>query len=626
MENNNENTVSVLENIDNQDTEIEVVEQYVDFIEFSDSNLVRMDMNLIEYPLFSKNKRRKKNTKIVYIFNNKRTKYIEISPMVDDVTPGELEQTVFIALTKVMRNKGYKQKFVTTAREILNNMDISENSKKKLYSSVKEALYRLGSTTYTFNNTLYSSKNKNILNTKTITKILEITSIERKNTNNTDEIFDEEVKGYFSDKRIKEVFIIVIGDYFYENLIDKGYLVYNAAELLGIKNSTSLSLYLLLTKMRFNELYLKINFIRIAMRVGLTINPKNYVRTLTSIEKACQNLKDKELIKDFKFTKTLDWQTSYIEFFFSEEHNKIKQDNFYEDRKIFGDLFVSQIEDKNKLDAANLIIPEGKILEYHEVTEEDILYVYNLLQYSLKRLNTIKRIIKESINKYGLERVAQAAIYTKKNAKLKPLEFFKKSIEFNYGVNIVLDKSKEIVKESKKQENISVTVAYDKFMEFDRDYQEKLIKKAIDEKIKVGVPSFLTERIAEKTRERIRKDFLSNIPKNIGEWLLEKDFFNKNQENKTESTKEIVSLINKNDLKQEENILAEKKDYITDRKEIANYINDAIDIYSEILNFTEESIKSLKKDLSFSIVPLAIKGTLTKSEIDKLIEEKIKEY
>ena len=57
-----------------------IVEQNIDFPEFDEADLIRLDMNIIEYPLFSRNRKREKNQILKYYFNNNKSKYIEITP------------------------------------------------------------------------------------------------------------------------------------------------------------------------------------------------------------------------------------------------------------------------------------------------------------------------------------------------------------------------------------------------------------------------------------------------------------------------------------------------------------------------------------------------------------------
>ena len=50
-----------------------IVEQNIDFPEFDEADLIRLDMNIIEYPLFSRNRKREKNQILKYYFNNNKS-------------------------------------------------------------------------------------------------------------------------------------------------------------------------------------------------------------------------------------------------------------------------------------------------------------------------------------------------------------------------------------------------------------------------------------------------------------------------------------------------------------------------------------------------------------------------
>ena len=264
-----------------------------------------MDMNIIEYPLFTKNRRIKPNVRVRFVINDNRNKTIEIIPAADEVVPGEFEKAVFIALSKIIKQNGYKNTFVTTASEILNNMEVSIASQRSLYKKVRVALERLGKTSYVFNNTLYSSKEKNLINSKIITKILEVQIITKVSKNDIEKYsemseerrnFQEE---YFKDSRLKEVFVISFGNYFYQNIMSKGYLVYSSSQLLGLRsNGMALDLYMLITKARMYNLMYKENFLKLAGRIGNKLYKKNYLRNKKSLEEAAKVLLEKRLIEN----------------------------------------------------------------------------------------------------------------------------------------------------------------------------------------------------------------------------------------------------------------------------------------------------------------------------------------
>ncbi|MEG1808197.1 MAG: hypothetical protein RR265_08700, partial [Cetobacterium sp.] len=77
--------------------DISIDEKYI-----KNKALVRMDMNIVQFPIFSKNTKRKKNEITTYFFNKNRDTYITVKPSSGELIPGEGEERVFIALMKLM--------------------------------------------------------------------------------------------------------------------------------------------------------------------------------------------------------------------------------------------------------------------------------------------------------------------------------------------------------------------------------------------------------------------------------------------------------------------------------------------------------------------------------------------
>ncbi|MEZ7820774.1 MAG: hypothetical protein QMB51_00530, partial [Patescibacteria group bacterium] len=94
-------------------------EEYLDIDESlveleKDRDIIRMEMNIVELPIFSKNSKRKKNQQMTYWFKHDKTSYVEVEPPAGYSIPGEFEERVFIALTKIMRNNNYNRSFYVT--------------------------------------------------------------------------------------------------------------------------------------------------------------------------------------------------------------------------------------------------------------------------------------------------------------------------------------------------------------------------------------------------------------------------------------------------------------------------------------------------------------------------------
>ena len=190
-------TESATEVIINHGAAEETIETSIDLPEL---NLVRMDMNVIEYPLFSKNKRRKVNQSIRYKLNGRTDKYIEVKPIAGETIPGDFEEKVFIALISVMRKNNYSRNFAVTISEIADNMKVSAYSKKAIHNQIKMALKKLSETSYTFKDSLYSSIKNELLTDTIITNMMSVRILSKIDAK------AEEKEKYFKDGRVRNLF------------------------------------------------------------------------------------------------------------------------------------------------------------------------------------------------------------------------------------------------------------------------------------------------------------------------------------------------------------------------------------------------------------------------------------
>ncbi len=209
-------------------------EEYLDIDETlveleKNSSIIRLELNSIELPLFSKDTKRIKNQIKVYHFKTDKSSFLEVEAPAGFSIPGEFEERVFITLTKIMKNNNYSRKFIITANELLENMGLSNAF---YYKKIRDALTLLSKTNYTFANSLYSNKESGILDEKIMSSIMNISIISKKDKR------AGEIE-CFEDGRIKEVYEISFTDYFYDNIIRKGYLAFDSGKLLAIENSVS---------------------------------------------------------------------------------------------------------------------------------------------------------------------------------------------------------------------------------------------------------------------------------------------------------------------------------------------------------------------------------------------------
>src|SRR5574344_281198 len=131
------------ETIDTPETEIVEEMIYVNENLIKNKDLIRLDMNIVQFPIFSKNPKRKVNQIVKYFFNISRDTYITVTPAAGDYIPGDSEENVFIALMQLMKEKGMPKKFIISSNELKDKLKLNTNRYAEL---VKKSLIRLSKT------------------------------------------------------------------------------------------------------------------------------------------------------------------------------------------------------------------------------------------------------------------------------------------------------------------------------------------------------------------------------------------------------------------------------------------------------------------------------------------------
>ena len=412
--------------------ETELVEEFLDVLDYEETNsLIRMEMNVIEFPIFSKNPRVKKDQILKYYFSKDKKSYLEITPPANEAIPGEFDERVFIALLKVMKKKGGKSFFYCSLSEIADGLNIPNNSKRGIYSKIKNSIIKLSKTNYSFFNIFYlGSLNKKVddlINTPLITSRI----ITFKDAGN-----DE--KDLFSDKRIKEIYKIRIADEIYGNITNKGYLVFDADVLLNIKDPVVRSLHTQITKWRNNSLYLKKPLTYIAKKIPLSLKGNMLYKTVKKINDSLTELKNLKLISDFNYINNGKTDKNEFEILFDSEHNKYKQQLFYQDKEDHNNIIHSVEERLN----------DNGIINDFDISE--IIKIFGPKGAALK---TLPNVIKEALNSYEYEYVKYTAEYTAYNAKASLLKYFKDALVNNWADEYI---AKRKVKEAKEEKNSSI--------------------------------------------------------------------------------------------------------------------------------------------------------------------------
>lgn len=566
--------------------DISIDEKYI-----KNKALVRMDMNIVQFPIFSKNTKRKKNEITTYYFNKNRDTYITVKPSSGELIPGEGEERVFIALMKLMKEKGMTQEFIVTAKEIKDAVKTHSNN---YISEIKRALLRLSETSYNFKNTMYSNEMNAILKEEVSTPILTFKAKKLALSGN------ENIKNEIKDGRIREVYIIRISDHFYKNIVKRGYLVYDSDILLDINSSVSRTLYMLIEKIRFEELYVRESIFALIKKIPLKYEKKTLSTTIKTLEKAFNELKQKSLIKDFNFIKTSTWLEADVEIFFEERHNILKQERFQEDNK---DL-------KNIYNALAISFTEKNIEEIKPeivVTNDMIFDILNKMPLKAKNLKSMPKTIKDCIKNYSYEKVNAAAIYLSKQKKVtNPRAYFLKTLENNWADDLFIQENKDF--KTNEKFPIEETIITDDI--FNNDVIDFYNNLSEEEKKELENKTY-TDYIKECGYEgKIQKIAFTAAKNNlIYKYIAKHKLFKIQKEEKVDVITEKCE--NKNTLILELNLFND-------------IINKSIEMYKIILNLSEEKILEIKREILKELGTKYILKELTIDEINKTIADKLK--
>lgn len=574
----------------------EIVEKFLDVSEIENEkshSLVRIDINMIEYPLFTKSTSKKKNQIIRYFFNRSKEAYIQVNPTSGDYIPGELEERVFIALLKIMRDKRYHNTFYTTISEILTSMGIAQESFKGFYGRISKALIRLSQTSYTFKNSLYSNKIKGIIEEQINTNIMNIHMISLKQA-------QESEKELFTDRRIKEVIKVSISEHFYDNIIRKGYLVYDSQLLLSMDNPITRALYMLINKLRFNRMYIKVLSINLIKRIPLSENIQKIGRTIKVIEKSCQELKKMNLIADYTVIKNSKWIESEFEFYFNESHNELKQSYFYDDKNHFDNLLITHTD--SGIDLPNDGNKHFEAVKAETVdripTNEKLEEILKILPSKARELKTLPKVIKDGIRQYGFEHIKLVSEYIKVQKVSNIRSYMIQALSKGWAEDYILQKKKnttpKVNNENSNQMNLEIEplknreneLKIEKFLEkITIEEKEKIEKEAYNDYIRMcGVEGKIQKMAFTAGKDKIIKDYLE---KNLNIYTAVED---KNEKSTLESlTIDKVETFN---------------EINTTQTSIDNYIQE-IEIIDGKTNTAEEAKKEKKNTLEINTADMA---------------------
>lgn len=568
-------------------------ELYIDENSIKNKSLVRMDINIIQFPIFSKNTKKRKNEITTYYFNKNRDTFITVTPSAGEYIPGETEEVIFIALMSIMRRNGMRQEFYTTSSEIKTEAKISS---KNYGSIIKNSLMRLSSTNYNFKNTMYSSENKGVISEEISTPILtfKAKSLLEKN--------HQHLRTEFNDKRIKEAYWIKISDHFYDNMVNKGYFVYDSDLLLDLKSSIARTIYMLIEKLRFNQNYLKIDTVFLIKRIPLKFEKRNLSQTIKTLEGAFKELLAKNLIEKFNFLKDSTWLKSEIEMYFPEFSVIDKQKRFFEDlnyfKKISSNMLISDMEHeviKNEIGNENIT---------SEVVEE----IFNMMPKEAKKLTTMPKTIYESLLKFGLDKVKKTVLYMAKQNSLKsPRAYFLKALENDWAEDIIeivenkkLDfKEKNVNKvEEAKKENQNIL--FSKFEKLPLEIQNGIEGYVYREYIELcGMETKVQQLAFLGSRKKLICDYLEKYPQ-----LIEQEVENIKKQEVEPTIEESLTIL-------------------TDKEKLRNYVSEYVNIYIDLIKEENLNLEEIKKKIILDCMRDFLNKTLTLEKLEDIIKKNL---
>lgn len=311
------------------------------------SALIKYEITFMDAPLCSLNNNVEDGEIITVVFSKEKNKYMRIIP---DNDPRSRSYKVPQAFADKILSAIFKKATDSNSRIIITDFPelarLAGVDPDKAYNDIEDSLQRLRNSRYEFYNMFYVGINGKVRPGNLSLNILSSLFVGPKEGLQTAELTRKEkdlCQSVFSQKKVKKFIVLKLADEIYDNLHCKsGWLSVNHKILLALKGKNETAarfLYRTLLKWGGDENRTNLNWNNkllvdcrdIAASLGLDWEGANVSKTLSSIKKAADILKEKEfeaapdikekgvLIEDFKILPTKPKQPlseSVIEFHF----------------------------------------------------------------------------------------------------------------------------------------------------------------------------------------------------------------------------------------------------------------------------------------------------------------------
>ena len=477
---------------------------------------IKYELNLIEFPIFSKDRTIKEHTSKKYIFSEKNNEYLIVTPSNgrEDISKKilqEFDEQIFYGLMRIYEKTGERQ-IISNYPELLKISGIKYVTVN--LRRVKDSLERMFGCSIKFNKCFFykteDGLNQKLNDLKRITLLssLRILSLEDD---------DSKYYGKYFEKHgnIKEIFVATLNEDIIKNMDNKLHKYFKIEDLTEINNATARKIYIMLTKWKHWQ---KDNPMRrtsrfLASRIPLSWKKSNIPKTILSLEKACNQLKDLGNISDFKINREGKLENSTIDFYFENKKDVLEKLN----SKIGTEETGHEYSEIEKVEEKKMFIDEN--IEEAEIIKEysqEVLDLYESLPF-FEQIDIRKRDLDELLKEHSFEMLKSDIEYCKTKSIDNFWGYFTKSCISGHYSSAEVEKQKireelqkkKVVREeklkieeeeNKKEIRLKVEELYEKLSEDEIKEYHKIYKQqeAIYTKTNVDLKMFIILRIEQE--------------------------------------------------------------------------------------------------------------------------------
>lgn len=423
---------------------------------------VIMEGNLLEYPIFSMQKRRVDRTIEEYVWEERngageitgeRRFKVECTRGV----PNYFDMDVFNGIMRVYVKKGgvYKKTEIHfTIYELMRELELPVHDGEKV-NRVRESLERMAKTNLHFENSFYAEKEK-------ITKIVHLIS--------RIEIYEKQ-KGNRPINMIK----VVLDDELVNSIERKYYKLIDFTIYKALATGIPRRLYEYLEKKKYKKNQFEIDIKKLARWMGLKTSKISQLKEL--LGKANNELKEKGVIDKWKYQKNI-----VVYYFHKSERFKEIEDNLF----YLENLAVTFYQGLGQEKVSEVLKREGMIMLQDLIdegyTKEEVAFALGWAVDNIKEIHSIRIIPK----------VIGQALGDKESKRL--VEEREKAVQQKR-----LEEDKQREEERKRGEELDKV-----FEQLPKEKQEKLEEKARENLIEQGVhPNFILPTLLRLERNRL---------------------------------------------------------------------------------------------------------------------------